>query len=127
VYNRHFVTFIGTIIVTSLCYCQNNTGKARQAVNIYEVMEAPSEEMGLFKSSAMIWLKIYKSVISSQDGPTCVFNPSCGTYTIYAINRFGVIKGVLLAADRLQRCHTLETEHYTNDGKKLLDPLPDEL
>ena len=37
--------------------------------------------------------------------PTCRFQPSCSTYAITAIERYGALKGGFLAAKRIARCH----------------------
>jgi putative component of membrane protein insertase Oxa1/YidC/SpoIIIJ protein YidD len=50
-------------------------------------------------------IKLYQQVISSQDLPACNFTPSCSRFTYQAIDRAGFIRGSLLGADRLMRCH----------------------
>ncbi|TRZ78702.1 membrane protein insertion efficiency factor YidD [bacterium] len=35
----------------------------------------------------------------------CIFYPSCSQYTIDAIEKFGVIKGVFRGIKRVLRCH----------------------
>ena len=47
----------------------------------------------------------YQRLISSQDAPTCIFSPSCSRFGRAAIKRAGAMRGLLLTADRLQRCH----------------------
>ena len=58
----------------------------------------------------------YKRWLSPLLGNNCRFNPSCSTYAIEAINRFGVIKGSWLASKRILKCHPL------NEGGE--DPVP---
>jgi putative component of membrane protein insertase Oxa1/YidC/SpoIIIJ protein YidD len=58
----------------------------------------------------------YKSFISSQDNPTCVFTPSCSEYAMLSIQKLGFFKGWLNAFDRLSRCHGLVNHnHYPFD------------
>lgn len=78
---------------------------------------------GLFKSSALVWIRIYQKGISSQDLPSCVFHPSCSRFAFGAIEQFGVLKGILLAGDRLMRCNPFAFHHYEFDGEKFVDPI----
>lgn len=69
---------------------------------------------------------LYKRYISSQDGPHCTFHLSCSAYAKQAIREKGLFTGILLAADRLLRCHGLGAAQYPSDpvSGKLLDPVP---
>ncbi|MBI5806415.1 membrane protein insertion efficiency factor YidD [candidate division TA06 bacterium] len=69
-------------------------------------------------------IKYYKSFISSQDRPSCVFFPSCSSYGMECIERFGLIKGSIIISDRLQRCHSLGIKYYDIDSLgRASDPL----
>lgn len=50
-------------------------------------------------------LRFYQLAISPWLGPTCRFSPSCSEYARIAIAQHGVVRGSLLAARRLLRCH----------------------
>jgi len=50
-------------------------------------------------------LRVYKRWISPLLGPRCRFAPTCSEYAMEAIARFGAIRGSLLAARRVARCH----------------------
>ena len=67
----------------------------------------------------------YKSFISSQDGNSCTFTPSCSEYMIQAIRKKGVILGTMAGFDRLTRCNGLSPEKYGYDQEKhvLIDPV----
>ncbi len=65
-------------------------------------------------------LKAYQQYISSQDRPVCKFTPSCSQYSAEAFRKAGVVKGALLASDRIQRCHGLVD---TPDGLRKYDPI----
>jgi putative component of membrane protein insertase Oxa1/YidC/SpoIIIJ protein YidD len=69
---------------------------------------------------------LYKLYISSQDGPHCTFSLTCSSYAKQALRKKGLVKGFLLAADRLLRCHGLGSAQYPVDSVsgKLLDPVP---
>ncbi|MDT8401418.1 MAG: membrane protein insertion efficiency factor YidD [Bacteroidales bacterium] len=62
----------------------------------------------------------YKTFISSQDMPTCVFTPSCSVYTVQAFQKKGLLLGWLSTFDRLSRCHGLVNPvHYHFDTNKM--------
>ena len=50
-------------------------------------------------------IRAYQLVISPVLPQTCRFYPSCSSYAIEAIRRFGALRGGWLAARRLGRCH----------------------
>ena len=37
--------------------------------------------------------------------PTCRFTPSCSTYTLQAIEKYGLVKGSWMGAKRIARCN----------------------
>jgi putative membrane protein insertion efficiency factor len=80
---------------------------------------------GLGRSAALVWIRIYQLGISSQDLPSCVFEPSCSRFAFSAIQRFGVVKGIGLAADRLLRCNPFAYRYYRFNGVKFIDPVSD--
>jgi len=48
---------------------------------------------------------LYRWLISPWLGPRCRFFPSCSAYTLEALSRYGVMRGVPLSLRRLVRCH----------------------
>jgi putative membrane protein insertion efficiency factor len=59
------------------------------------------------KSFILLLLRGYKRFISPLLGQRCRFYPSCSTYTMQAIERFGVLRGGWLGVRRIARCHPL--------------------
>lgn len=59
----------------------------------------------MLKSLALLLLRGYKLFISPLLGQTCRFSPSCSSYSMQAIERFGFFRGSYLTARRLMRCH----------------------
>lgn len=69
------------------------------------------------KKPVIALLRGYKLAISPLLGQRCRFYPSCSTYTMEAVERFGVLRGGWLGAKRIGRCHPL------NPGG--VDPVPE--
>jgi putative membrane protein insertion efficiency factor len=52
-------------------------------------------------------LRIYKTLVSPLLGPRCRYYPSCSDYAGQAIQRYGILRGLVLAGWRLMRCNPL--------------------
>ncbi len=50
-------------------------------------------------------VRFYQLVISPLLGPRCRFQPTCSHYAIEALQKHGGIKGGLLTAKRIAKCH----------------------
>jgi uncharacterized protein len=57
-------------------------------------------------------LKGYKYFLSPLLPPSCRFFPTCSTYTIQAIEKYGVIRGSFLGLRRILRCHPFSRGGY---------------
>lgn len=54
----------------------------------------------------VIWLiKGYKRYVSPVLPPSCRFYPTCSQYTLEAVQKYGALKGGIMGARRLLRCH----------------------
>lgn len=61
----------------------------------------------------------YKTFFSSQDNPSCVFHPSCSSFSVQAMQQKGMMIGTLQTFDRLSRCHRfIKTNQYIYDPTK---------
>mgnify|MGYP000896870323 FL=1 len=68
------------------------------------------------KSILIVLIRGYQKLISPLFPPTCRFYPTCSSYFIQALQKYGAIKGSYLGIRRLLRCHPW------NDGG--YDPVP---
>lgn len=59
----------------------------------------------LFKKIFILPIRIYQKVISPMFPPTCKYYPTCSSYAITSIERFGVIRGLIMASWRVLRCN----------------------
>ena len=57
-------------------------------------------------------IKIYQSVLSPFFGKSCRFEPTCSSYSIEAINQYGVVKGIVLSIKRILKCHPWGSTGY---------------
>ncbi|MAS59026.1 MAG: membrane protein insertion efficiency factor YidD [Gammaproteobacteria bacterium] len=57
------------------------------------------------KKIIILIVKFYQKVFSPLLGPSCRFQPTCSNYAIMAIQKHGVLLGVLLASKRILKCN----------------------
>lgn len=69
------------------------------------------------KRSLLAAIRLYQRRISPAFPRRCRYEPSCSSYAAESIGRFGVLRGVLLAAWRLLRCNP-----FSHGG---FDPVPE--
>jgi hypothetical protein len=50
-------------------------------------------------------IRIYRRYLSPMLPPSCRFTPSCSLYTLQAIEKYGVTKGIFMGVSRVLRCH----------------------
>jgi uncharacterized protein len=61
--------------------------------------------MTLARRVAVMPIRLYQALISPLLGERCRYYPSCSRYAVQAIQRFGILRGLVLAAWRLLRCN----------------------
>lgn len=64
----------------------------------------------------VLLVRFYQIAISPLKPPTCRYNPTCSSYALEALKRYGLFKGGLLAIRRIMRCHPWGGHGY--------DPVP---
>ncbi len=84
----------------------------------------------IFQFELNLLQTIYSRAISSQDGATCMFYPTCSAFTTKSIKKYGLFWGILMGSDRIQRCNPLSARarYYPIDPrrKRFLDPVDKE-
>ena len=66
------------------------------------------------KKSLLKLIKFYQRFLSSKNFGvhTCIFEPSCSQYTYEAIEKHGIIKGILKGSYRILRCNPFNKGGY---------------
>ena len=57
------------------------------------------------RNLVVLILRLYRVVISPIYGDVCRYYPSCSSYALQAIQRFGVVRGSWMGTRRIARCH----------------------
>ncbi|MEZ7838484.1 MAG: membrane protein insertion efficiency factor YidD [Flavobacteriales bacterium] len=70
----------------------------------------------LIKSVFIILIKFYQRIISPWTPSSCRYTPTCSTYAVDALKKYGLRKGGLLALKRIGSCHPWGGDGY--------DPVP---
>jgi putative membrane protein insertion efficiency factor len=52
-------------------------------------------------------LYLYQNTISQQFSATCLYHPSCSDFSKQSIQKYGLVKGIFLSADRVMRCNRM--------------------
>ena len=64
---------------------------------------APAPPQSMTQNIATLLINFHQEVISPADGPRSHFVPSSSQYTKEAIQKYGMLTGVLMGFDRLTR------------------------
>ena len=70
----------------------------------------------IFVFPLVIIIKLYQFIISPLTPPSCRYSPTCSQYSLEALKKYGIIKGVSLTFKRLIKCHPWGGSGY--------DPIP---
>ena len=57
-------------------------------------------------------LRFYRRFISPALAPRCKYHPSCSAYAVQAIERYGILRGLVLATWRVLRCNPFSHGGY---------------
>jgi len=57
-------------------------------------------------------IRVYQKTLSRVLGPICRFHPSCSHYTVEALRKYGLIRGLAKGAWRILRCNPFTQGGY---------------
>ena len=61
--------------------------------------------MMMLRRLAVLPIRAYQLLLSPMVGQRCKYYPSCSEYAAQAIQRYGILRGLVLAGWRLLRCN----------------------
>ena len=64
--------------------------------------------MNIFTNILISLIKGYKFLISPLLGNSCRYLPTCSEYSIEALKKFGLIKGIYISLKRILSCHPIK-------------------
>lgn len=68
------------------------------------------------KGVFLFLIDAYRKYISPLKSPCCRYIPTCSEYAMIAVERYGAVRGGMLALKRVLRCHPFHRGGY--------DPVP---
>lgn len=70
------------------------------------------KNMRIARNIALLSLRGYKLVISPWLPASCRYVPTCSEYAMEAVERYGVVRGSVMALGRILRCHPFARSGY---------------
>ena len=64
------------------------------------------------KAVVLAPLRFYRRFISPALPPRCKYHPSCSAYAVQSIERYGILRGLVLATWRVLRCNPFSHGGY---------------
>lgn len=68
------------------------------------------------KGFVLAVIRFYQAAVSPHFPPSCRYTPTCSSYALQAVSKYGAVKGLILAGKRIFRCHPFHPGGY--------DPVP---
>jgi putative membrane protein insertion efficiency factor len=95
---------------------QSISGNGRRTKRAFHFMKKRTIHE-LAKEGFIILIHLYRYSLSTLLGPCCRFTPSCSSYALLSIQRFGIMEGAWLIFKRLIKCHPFHPGGF--------DPVPE--
>jgi len=111
---------IPLVLFSMLRICPGQMEIDEELLSLFQTRDTVQQDFGSplreatndITTIASVGFLFYKSFISSQDNPSCVFTPSCSEFAMLSIQEKGFFLGWLNTFDRLSRCHGLVNHHH---------------
>jgi putative membrane protein insertion efficiency factor len=77
------------------------------------------------RRAAVLPIRAYRLVVSPLLPARCKYAPTCSGYALEAVERYGILRGLVLAGWRLLRCNPLSHGGWDPvDAQRLFAPRP---
>jgi putative membrane protein insertion efficiency factor len=77
----------------------------------------------LLRRAVTLPIRAYQYAISPMFGPRCRYYPSCSEYAVQAVERDGILRGLVLAGWRVLRCNPFSRGGYDPvEAQRLFKP-----
>jgi putative membrane protein insertion efficiency factor len=70
----------------------------------------------MIRALVILAIRLYQRSIPAHYRGACRYTPTCSAYACEAVERHGAVRGLMLAARRILRCHPFGAHGY--------DPVP---
>lgn len=81
--------------------------------------------MTLLRRAVLAPVRLYRRVLSPALPRRCKYEPTCSAYAEQAIERYGILRGLVLAGWRLLRCNPFSHGGFDPvDDQRLFQPRP---
>lgn len=57
-------------------------------------------------------IRAYQRIVSPHMPASCRFTPTCSDYSVQALRKYGLVKGLVLTLHRILRCHPWGGQGY---------------
>jgi uncharacterized protein len=74
---------------------------------VYDQNTSPVQKYNPLNAAFGGLLFVYQNVLSPQFSAHCLYAPSCSEFSKRSIQKYGLLKGLLLSADRVMRCNRM--------------------
>lgn len=68
-------------------------------------------EFNVISFLALSAIRLYQFTLSGKQADVCNFDPSCSRFAYISIKNYGPFWGILMTADRLQRCNSFAFQY----------------
>ena len=136
-YRLIYRTFSNNKLIVYFCFIISYPSKAQGEFLFNAKSKQMLKEINYLKNDyhkvkkangvSSLLLNIYQKYISPQISADCIYSLSCSRYSREALNKHGVVFGVLYSADRLMRCSSFCARDVPNnkfDQFGLIDDCP---